>query len=344
MVDTCAISGFDGIVENTILPLSAMASVTMALICGFTYMISQATSNPKLSLWAKTEAIQLLFSAGSVFFLIMLMNTFCSMKVNEIASLFGKTSDSISVYDAASKYLADAGYFSIKALTVVRFHLEAYSVLGALSVFECEFAGGIGCLFGYSGTNVQALGGYGAHQSALGIFFNSTIMSVISALNFLFILQYVYRGFVVMFLPLGIFMRSVPYMRTFGALLISVSISFLTVYPFLLSVFYIMEDSILDKDSSYQPADFTIYYDETDFSEGGAGESLEAAFAGSDAVYNNYFPHGENAAGAIMFASYAFIAAVFLPMSALLGTIATVAYLTRMYGEEIDLSRILQMV
>jgi hypothetical protein len=343
MVDTCAISGFDGIMENTIMPLSAMATIASALICGFTYMISQVITNPKLSLWAKTEAVQLIFSAGSVFLLIMLMNTFCTMKVSEVASLFGKSSDSISVYDAAAKYLADAGYYSIRALTVVRFHLEAYSVLGALSVFECEFAGGIGCLFGYSGTNIQALGGYGAHQAALGIFFNSTIMSVISALNFLFILQYVYRGFVVMFLPLGIFMRSMPYMRTFGALLISVSISFLTVYPFLLSVFYIMEDAILDK-PAYEPGSFGDYYDETIYSEGGAGESLEAAVAGTDAVYENYFPNGDNAAGAMMFAVYAFIAAVFLPTAALLGTIGTIAYLTRMYGEEIDLSRILQMV
>jgi hypothetical protein len=344
MADTCSIAGFDSIMENTVLPLSLVASFTTMMVVALSYMLSQAISNPKLSLWAKTEAVQLLISVGTVFLLITLMNTFCTIQVSEMASLFGLSAGPLSIYEGAQTYLADAGHFSIQALTVCRYHLEAYNVMSALNAFECEFGGGIGCLFGYSGTNVQPMGGYGAHQAAMNIFFNSTIMSVVSALNFLFILQFVYKGFVLLFLPLGIFMRAVPYMRTFGGLLISLTLSFLIVYPFLLSVFYMMESLLLEP-----PADMSHFLDESVFDEeSGAGQSVEAAAGGNDAVWNNYFPgdmpDGDNPTGAIAFAAYAFIAAVFLPTVALLGTIGSIVYITRLYGEEIDLSRIVQMV
>ena len=49
-------------------------------------------------------------------------------------------------------------------------------------------------------------------------------------------------------------------------------------------------------------------------------------------------------AGAIAFAAYAFIAAVFFPTAALLATIASVSYMARLMGEEIDLSRLTQLV
>ncbi len=340
MADTCSLTGFDSIIDNTVLPLALVASFTTAMVIAITYVVSQAISNPKLSLWAKTEAVQLAVSAGTVFMLITVMNTFCTVKMDEVASLFGLTSAPLSIYDAANEYLVRAGEFSIKALQVSRYHLEAYNVMSALNAFECEFGGGIGCLFGYSGTNVQPMGGYGAHQAAMNIFYNSAIMSVMSALNFLFILKFVYKGFVLMFLPLGIFMRAVPYMRTFGGLLIALTLAFLIVYPLLLSVFYLMSDVLLE-----QPAGAGNFMDESVFDvDDAAGESVEAAVAGTDAVWENYFPNDDMPHVAIAFAAYAFIAAVFLPTAALLGTIGSIVYLTRLYGEEIDLSRIVQMV
>jgi hypothetical protein len=340
----CSIAGFENIINNSIIPLASLASVTTAIIIGVTYMISQAISNPKLSLWAKTEAVQLFLSAITVVMLITVMNSFCSIKVNDVGALFGKTADSISIYEAAQTYLVDAAYYSQRALVVVRYHLEAYNILAALNVFECIF-NGLGCLFGYSGDTIQPLGGYGAHMGALNIFFNSAIMSTMSALNYLFILQFVYKGFVLMFLPLGIFMRAMPYMRTFGALLIAVTISFLIVYPFILSLFYLMEDALLDK-PEYQPEDFSSYYGEASkFGDAsGSGQSAGAGVYGADYVIDEYFPSGDRPAGAIAFAVYAFIGAVFMPTAALLATIGSTVYITRLYGEEIDMSRLVQML
>jgi hypothetical protein len=44
------------------------------------------------------------------------------------------------------------------------------------------------------------------------------------------------------------------------------------------------------------------------------------------------------------FAATAFIAGVFFPTLALLATIASVTYVARLYGDEIDLSRLTQLV
>jgi len=77
---------------------------------------------------------------------------------------------------------------------------------------------------------------------------------------------------------------------------------------------------------------------------GTAGQSAAAAVSGEDVVFDTYFPNGDNVTGAIIFAANAFIAAVFFPSVALLATIASVVYIARLYGEEINLSRITQMV
>lgn len=337
------IAGFEDMLSNSVLPLVTVASFTTGMVIAVTYMFSQATSNPKLSVWARTEAVQLILSAFSVLMLVMVVDAFCSIKAGEVASLFGLSSDSISLYDAAKGYLSDAAFYSQKALRVVRYHLEAYSVMAALSLFECEFTVGtlgFGCLFGYSGTSLQPMGAFAAHQAALNVFFNSAIMSQLTAMNFLFILLFVYKGFVLFLLPLGVFLRSMPYLRTFGALLLAVSISFLVIYPFILSVYYIMKPVILE-----EPSGASAFYDESVFADAsGAGQSAAAGVVGVDHVRDEYFPSGEKPAMAIQFAAQAFLAAVFLPTAALLATIASVVYMTRLYGEEIDLSRIVQMV
>jgi hypothetical protein len=343
MADVCGIAGFDSLFSNSIVPLAGISAMTTALIIGITYMFSQVTNNPKLSLWSKTEAVQLVLSVITLTMLVFVMNAFCTIDMGQVAPLFGLTSNSISVYQAAQNYISDAAYYSLRAVTAVRYHLEAYNVLGALSMFECDF-GGIGCLFGYSGVSQQPLGGYGAHQAALSVFFNSAIMSNLTALNFLFILLFVYKGFVLLFLPLGIFLRSMPYLRTFGALLIAVAISFLIVYPFLLSIFYLMENVLLDA-PAYAPSGMSGFLDESVYdTQGGAGQSVDAAVNGPDSVKATYFPSGANDVGVIAFAASAFIAGIFLPTAALLATIGSIVYITRLYGEEIDLSRIVQMV
>jgi hypothetical protein len=186
----------------------------------------------------------------------------------------------------------------------------------------------------------------------MNVFFNSTIVSTFTALNFAAILMFVYRGFIFVFLPLGVFLRAMPFLRSFGSLLIALALAFLTVFPLMLGVYWLMGDVLIDRSNNLVPntggTDLSNFLDEDVFPDeegaGSAGQSAGAAFAGDDLVFDTYFPNGDNVPGVIRFAAYAFIAAVFLPTVALIATIASVSYLARLYGQEIDLSKITQLV
>ena len=347
-MDICS-PPFATFLTNTILPITAIASIASAVIVALGYMIGQVLGNVRVSTWAKTEVVQVVMSVASVAFIFMLLGAFCAINMNEVKGIFGisiappepcgSASGGTSVYDAARGYLTDASCFSHNAVGAVRYHLEAYTVLSNLNLFECSLSTGSigwGCMFGYSGTSMQPLGGYGTAMSAMNVFFNSSIVAYVSALNFLFILMYVYRGFVLFFLPFGIFIRSVPYLRTFGSLLISVALAFRVIYPLLLAIFSLMGNAIFSV-----PEGVPAIYDESVFhSVSGFEGSLGAGY-----VKGVYFDGGkEQMIGVIEYSAAAFIAGVFLPTVALLATIASIRYLSRIFGEEIDLSRIVQMV
>lgn len=345
-------AAFGTFLNSSFLPLVAISSIATVIIIAAGYMLGQVLSNVKVATWAKTEVVQVFMSVASVAFIILLLNTFCAINMSDVKGIFGinptltsqpcspAASFDTSMYGAAKEYMTNAACFSHNALVSVRYHLEAYTVLSNLNLFKCSLSVGpigLGCLFGYSGTSMQPLGGYGTLMSAMNVFFNSTIVSYVSALNFLFILLFVYKGFVLFFLPMGILFRSLPYLRTFGSLLISVALAFLVVFPLLLAVFSLMGDGIFAV-----PSGVIAKYDESVFKGAAQG------FAGSLTEYfvkNMYFGGSkENPMGVIQYAAAAFIAGVFLPTVALLATIASIRYMSVIFGEEINLSRIVQLV
>jgi len=354
MPDICAAAGgVSELIANNIFTMVAVSAVTASVIIAASYMIGQFLQNPRLTAWSKSEVIQLLVSVSSAIILVAMMSGFCSIQIGDIAAIFSQTSPGAgNIYQGGMDYLRDAAIYAGNAKTVVRYHLEAYTVLSSVSKFECDFpiGGGIGlgCMFGYSGTSVQPFGTT-AYTSALNVMFNSAIISQMSALNLLIILSAFYKGIVFLFLPLGIFLRTMPYMRGFGALLIALSLSFIIVFPLLLGALSIMGNVLIDKPAFVPNVGGTSlggFLDEGVFnSASGLGQSAAAgAFGGSDSIRSTYFPDGDNPVGAITFAACAFVAAVFLPMVALLGAIGSTVYLARLYGEEIDLSRITQLV
>ncbi len=355
MADICGV-GFDSFFNTVILPFVGLAVVATSTLIALSFMFGRATTNPKLTLWARTEVVQLIVSAASVFFIAAIINTFCIIDMGEVADIFGITNlGSKNVYDAAEEYMFDSAHYAHNAMTAIRYHLEGYMVLSYLNAFKCDFeTGGIGwgCLFGYSGANQQPFGGYGATTAAMNIFFNSTIIATFTALNYAAILMFVYRGFVFVFLPLGVFLRAMPFLRSFGSLLIALALAFLTVFPLMLGIFWLMSEVLIDSSNNLVPntggAALTNFLDEDIYPDeegaGSAGQSAGAAFAGEDLVFDTYFENGDNVPGVIRFAAYAFIAAVFLPSVALIATIASVSYLARLYGQEIDLSKITQLV
>jgi hypothetical protein len=163
-------------------------------------------------------------------------------------------------------------------------------------------------------------------------------MSYLSVLNYIFILRYVFSGFVLFFLPLGIFLRALPYVRPLGSLLMSVSISFLMVYPLFLAIFYIDFKAA----RVLAPTDSPVF----EYSNEDIGKKVNMGNMFDQHIDDDIFDKGggDMSVEIIKLSGNAFLLGVFIPSLALLGAAAAVGYINRFLGEEIDLSRIVQLM
>ena len=247
-IETICSGAATALIYSSIIPAVAISAVTTAMIIVFAYMYGNTTNNPKVLLWAKTEIMQVFISISTVAILIGLINSFCNINVDSVLSLFslpgaGAVPGGVTtLYDGAEKYLVEAGKWIHTLMAAARYHLGGFNILEGYGRYLCEGPEGTGlqiifCIFGSSiglgggaGVSMTPDSGYAYMAPALSVSFNALIISYFSSLNYLFILKFVYGGFIFFFLPLGVFLRSMPFLRTFGSLLISLTICFLVVF------------------------------------------------------------------------------------------------------------------
>jgi hypothetical protein len=366
-------------IQSGVYPSAFLAAALMGIIIAITYMLGTIINNPKLNLWCKTELLQLFVSIAVVIITFQIITAFCAINLVDIGNLFGFSGGTgqISLYSGAEGYLVSAGDYIHMVLNSARYTLGAYNILETFGRYLClnsnnpisGFLNIIFCLFGNflsigggTGTAVSPDAGHSLAAPGLSVAFNSLQFSYLSTLNYLFILKYIYSGFALFFLPLGIFLRSVPYMRTLGSLLMSVSICFVTVYPLVLSVFYL---DLLSASPVLTPVSPALLYACEDIgSKVGVGDMFSSSLAGNvfSVTNANAFNYhdlilgwgflegpattavGDQSFEIIKLAGNSFLIGVFIPSLALLSAVAAVSYVNRFLGEEIDLSRIVQMV
>lgn len=346
------------IIQNVVYPLTAISAVVTAVVIGISYMIGNVLSSTRLVVWSKTEIFQLFISLAAVGIVLFGIDTFCLIDMSSMYDLFdvGATGvpPNLNVYSAAEAYLVESGAWTHDLMLSARYHLGAYSLMQMFGRNYCEgdpAYAWLFCLFGAvlpsvtGGSGASSIttapdAGYGLMTSVLGAAFNAITLSYLSILNYIFVLRYVFSGFVLFFLPLGIFLRALPYVRALGSLLMSVAISFLMIYPLVLAVFYIdfHAAQILAPDS---PA---FQYSSHDISEKvHAGYLFNPAQESLDWVVFDQ-PGGDQSVEIIKLSGNAFLLGVFIPSLALLSAAAAVGYINRFLGQEIDLSRIMQLM
>lgn len=336
---------FLSLLNGGVLSLSGLAALATGTMIALAYALSEMIQNPKVHLWAKTEAIQVVISAISAILLISVINGLCAINVADIASATSGASTTLagtlSFFDAAETYLTNAAEYTHNVLKIERYYLGAFNMLEARARWYClgasETLGGfsIFCFNNPSGSSYSPYAGFGTTSVAFNVAFNSALLSYLSSLNYLFILKFSLSGLALLLLPLGIFLRSMPFMRGLGGLFIAVAMSFFVVYPLMLAIFNFIP-GLFD----YQGIP-SSYMDEGSLSAG-IGDVLSQMIE-SDMV-DYFFSSGGMYSTALGIAGRAFIVGVFLPTIALLATIGSVRYMSKLLGEEIDLSRIVQMV
>lgn len=319
-------AGFEELVSDTIYPISALASLLSIVVISLCYMVGSALNNPKLLTYAKTEIVQVFVSIASVMILLQFVQSFCDFTIESIAEMFdvSVSSPSLSMYGGAMDYLEQTAEYSSKVLSFVRYHLKGIDMLNGISYWECPLI----CLFGTAGEVNAPFAGLVFPS----ILFNTVMFSYLFSLHSLFILLYSYTGLPLFLLPLGIFIRQMPFLRTFGGLLIAVSFSFLIIYPFFLALFDVVFADFIETPS-------------LDYEDPGALDyDLYIPGRNEDYYLDEYFPQGIQFNEAFFYTSKSFIISVFFPILALLASFAALRYTTKFLGEEIDLSRLVQMV
>ncbi len=357
----CAADGpFFNMINSFTLPLLVGGAILGGIIIALVSMLGESIHNPKVSLWSKTELVQLFASVIATLIVIQGINLFCTINLVGFIGLFNVDIDaakapaaSINLFDGAELYLRQAASYNRDLLIVTRYHLAAYNILESRYLAECGQGDGVvgrvaktlGCLFG-SATGLGAgtayssnpESGYSLVSPAIFLSFNTIIFSYLSTLNYLFILKYIFNGLLMFFLPIGVFIRSIPYMRGLGSLLIAVSVAFLFIYPLVLSLFYI---DFLARDPVLIPSIPGEYIN--------ANIASTVTFTTALNPFNlelrdDVFPHGSQEKEIMGLTANAFLVGVFIPSIAMLAAVASTVYLTRLLGEEIDLSRVIQMV
>ncbi|MEW6528494.1 MAG: hypothetical protein AB1391_01250 [Candidatus Micrarchaeota archaeon] len=314
-----------------ILPITMIAAVLFSMIIGITFALSQATSNPKLSVWSKIEIMQLIFSTAFVLILLEIIASFCTFSTNDIAMLTGSSAPTpaLPVYDGAEKYLVQSAAYSKVAMINARYYLGVINVQEMVSTWKCPDW----CFLTVGGTGASASPNAGSSMfsSAFMLLLNSSLMSFMSSFMHIFFLKYIQSGLFLFLFPLAIITRSLPYLRTFGAVILAVIFAFYVIYPSILAAFYVsLSDSmvppVMKNEDELKQKDF-------DFGAALWGDNpVKLSVSASDIgdVSNS--------------AAKAFFYSVFLPTVALLATGAAATYVSRLMGEDIDLSRLTQMI
>ncbi len=332
-----------------VMPIAAITTLITSIVIVLSYYLGEAIGHPKITLWAKTEIVQLFISIMAAIIILTGIQSFCAIDATSLSSFVTGTTSlaPMTIYDAAYSYLYSAADFTHKTVAIERYYLGGFNLLEGRHYWNCQYSGCdpiLCCLFGTSGMSSSPFAYASVVSVSFNIAFNSTVLSYLSSLNYLFILKYAYSGILLFMLPLGILLRATPYMRNVGSLLIAVCIAFMIIYPTMLAMLYLFTQA--------QPADNGALLNFSYINEDNlkyATESYPSSYdlqilPFTDDYSTVVFPHGRHDADAIMLAGKAFLLGVFFPTVALLASIASIKYVSKTLGEDIDLSRVIQMV
>jgi hypothetical protein len=333
--------------------------VTVTLI-GVGYMLGKFFGNPNLILWSKTESTQIIASILVIIILLEVISLFCMMTVYDFMKLIGMEGHAIdlakngvfssgaSIYDAASSYLNWSATYSHNILSLVRYTMGVIEIRSSFSRWQCEFF----CLLGGGGTSYSPFAGDYTVLGALSILLNSATISLLSVLFQMYTLKYIQTGLFLLLLPFGVVLRSVPFMRGLGGALIAFVIVMYIFYPLLLVVDGIIwpgiamgalpqVDSLPKLPIMCDSGNKDVFKAEEDLQLSGVGTWF-VAFTKLQGI--DKCGYLSNLAELFVLNAMSFIGSIFLMMVNFIIIIAMTREVSRAIGEEMDISRLVQMV
>ncbi|MCX8197211.1 MAG: hypothetical protein N3G80_02760 [Candidatus Micrarchaeota archaeon] len=340
--------------------LAALAALATAILIALVYMAGEIMQNPRLLTWAKTESSQIFASIIIVGAVIGMIELFCSIQIGEVASIFTPLPKIFqpykekSIYDGAIIYLEKLMDIARSNFQGLRYLAGAYEIRISYTKMVCKG----NCFISLVGYNEAEHGGETLHLALINNLLNSATISYLTAAFEYFTLQYILNGLFLVLLPIAIILRSLPFMRQFAGTIVAICISLYIMYPAML-VFNasivpgVAPPSLLFSSCTCAGVDIFAYengratvgckgranecYDEEALARAG----LEMAGFGA----SPRLPHVPNSIdGDVKANALIFIITVFFAAFNFIVIVAFARGMARLLGEEVDISKLGQMI
>lgn len=321
-----------------------MGMLLLSMVIALAYMAGQAAHEPRLTEWAKSTVPQL-GSSLLIFILVMfLVDIGCGMRIGEFANWAGLSPgfSSETGYTSAFGYLEWGADRTETAITFLRAKMGALNIRATTTTFESAFP--LGSL-GYSAyPNSGDYSISGVHATLLQLntsFFLAIVFQYFSLLMFTSA-----NGLMLLILPVGLTLRCLPFMRGFGGALVGLIVAIYLIYPFMLAVSYVMLSQVAPNyDVDYLLASgqgkFTLQM-AVDYEN-----SIEGDIGGGRNSYVHDDPQIlflDDTGRMFRFTAFNFVRAVLFPSIGLLVTAMMARDLSKLFGDEIDANKLIQMV
>ncbi|MFP3949850.1 MAG: hypothetical protein ACLFUZ_02020 [Candidatus Micrarchaeia archaeon] len=340
--------------------LSLFAAGISLIVMGLVYAAGKLLNNPRFTVWAKTEVFQVGVSIVLVFILLFLVGLVGLSPDADIAINAGwidvfsggpsiedkydypKINPEDDVFETSEAYLQNLAYFAHRSVRGSRAMMGATDEFSKYTRTPCV-PPWLACIMGRNGVNARPLSGTSAFMQSSNLLMYASTTAYLTVLAQIFFLRFIEQGALIIYLPLAIILRSLPFMRPLGGALIAICISLFLFYPTLVFV----------ESAVWNP--FELVGEDTWNEVGRFSKQVEAKrYAlsyGMEASGDWEFTGGENQKSVLLvvddlarITSSSFLSSTFLFSLNILAVSASAALFAQLLGAEVDLSRLVKIV
>lgn len=319
--------------------LSVLALLSSTFLLSFFYMLAVIFQNSQAIIKIKLELYELVVSVLIFIVMFMLLNGMCEVKAGWIFPQIKQEWADKTIYFASMNYLTEFANFSI-VLMYIQYLIYIY--IDAVTTPKITaFPMGVGL-------TLQPLAGLGAVvKPVFNNMFTVEVIGVVITRAQAYVLDFGTFGLLKYFLPLGFILRAFTPTRKLGGTIIALTAVFLFIYPLLIIPTYIIVNDSLLSSVQYLLGAFKSIF---------GSSILDLIISGTVGTVLFIFKIGifkllwapeiimVLTLGSLSVAAKIFLGAVFMPLFNTIILITTARYLSRMLGEEIDISNLTRMI
>lgn len=337
--------------------LSGLAITSSVILLVFIYLFATLTKNASLNAYVKQEFYEVIITCMLIIFLFMGVGSMLNLKLGMFLPselLPSNVGPSTNIYDATGYYF-DRVDTDMSGWLSENYWVNMY-VDQSASITPYARPLGVGLV-------ASPMAGFAAPIKQL-LYNMCMALTIAYIINYAQYVVYLFslRAFLSFYLPLGIFLRAFTPTRRIGGTLIGVSIAFLFVFPILYSITYaifynpaagplltfssLSTNYFTESTGGFQDVMGGLYLNNGSDIGSSVISIISGAFGGIGTVFTNLL--GSFMLGILIFpiasVSIAFAVGFVMPAFNILLFTQTARSLSKVLGEEVDVSSLTRMI